>query len=114
MVMAGGRLEAASGQIQQTKGLFAASARRTADQGRTLARNAGTVALREIERSKCPSKAIAAQSPQSKPQKGCRDEVVDIAASRKGEREAQLQQAQVDLDKTVVYAGVGAGWSSSC
>ena len=107
VVMAEADTAAAEGQVQQAQN----SLKQYEDELRTklelVARNSGTVSAREIERLQT---AVAGAKGQV-----AAAEAAELAAStrattllpaQRSSAEAQLNQAQVELDKMVVYAGV--------
>ena len=107
MVVAQGDIAAADGQIQQAKGSYeqALDELNTKQELRRL--NAGVVATREIERlqkqvdSRQGSVASAAAAKQS-----AEARISALLPAEKSSAEAARTQAQVELDKMTVYAGV--------
>lgn len=108
MVMAAADIEAAAGQIRQAQGLLQQALDDLRTKEELQARNSGTVAAREIERLKVSVEgnrgAVAAAEAAKK---AAETKLSTLLPAEKASAEAQLQQAQVDLDKTVIYAGVG-------
>ena len=77
-------------------------------------RNAGVVAEREIERLTVildGRKGAVAGADAAK--QAAETRLSTLLPAQKASADAALKQAQVELDKTVVYAGVSAWWSSS-
>lgn len=107
MVMAQADIAAAEGQIQQAKGAYQQALDELATKQDLQSRNAGVVATRDIERLQNAidgrkGAVIAAEAAKS----AAETRVSTLLPAQKASAEAALQQAQVDLDKTIVYAGV--------
>ena len=107
MVMAQADIAAADGQIQQAKG----SLQQALDELRTKEelrqRNAGIVAPREIERLQNAVDGRKGQVTAANAAKQAAEtRISTLLPADKSSAEAAVKQAQVDLDKTVVYAGV--------
>lgn len=107
MVMAQADIAAAEGQIQQAKGAYQQALDELATKQDLQSRNAGVVATRDIERLQNAvdgrkGAVIAAEAAKS----AAETRVLTLLPAQKASAEAALQQAQVDLDKTIVYAGV--------
>ena len=106
-VMAQADMAAAQGQVQQAQGAL----KQYEDELRTKLelqkRASGTVALREIERLQTAvdgSKGQLAAAEASR--QAAETKSSTLLPAQKASAEAQLQQAQVELNKMVVYAGV--------
>ena len=107
MEMAKADVASAKGQIQQAQGAL----QQTIDELRTkqelVERNAGVVAAREIERL---TVAVDAQKGQvvaaEAALQAAETKISTLLPAEKESAKAALDQAQVELDKTVVYAGV--------
>lgn len=107
MVMAQADIAASEGQIQQAKGAYQQALDELATKQDLQARNAGVVATREIERLQNAADGrkgavVAAEAAKV----AAETRVSTLLPAQKSTAEAALQQAQVELDKTVVYAGV--------
>ncbi len=107
MLVARADLTKADGQIQQ-----ATSARQqTLDELETkrelYRRNPGNVAFREIERLEVRAEGQLGEIAAANAAKqGAQERVSSLIPAQKASAEAALAQAQVDLDKTVIRAGV--------
>lgn len=107
MVMAGADIAAADGQIQQAQG----DLQQALDELRTKEdlrqRNAGVVAPREIEKLQTAVEGRKGQVAAAKAAKQAAEtRISTLLPAEKASAEAQVKQAQVELDKTVIYAGV--------
>jgi multidrug resistance efflux pump len=107
MLMAEADIAAAEGQIQQAKGAYQQSLEELATKEELRLRNADVVTVREIERLKNivdgrKGAVVAAEAASQ----AAATRISTLLPAQKASAEAALQQAQVDLDKTVVYAGV--------
>jgi multidrug resistance efflux pump len=107
MVVAEADIAAADGQIQQAIG----SLKQFQDELRTkeelLRRDSGTVAKREIERLQTAVTGAEGQVAAARAAKqAAESRLSTLLPARKESAQARLRQAQVDLDKTVIYAGV--------
>src|SRR5690242_16319466 len=107
LVVAGADVSKADGQIQQ-----ATSARQqTLDELETkrelYRRNPGNVAFREIERLQVRAEGQLGEiAAATAAKQGAQERVSTLIPAQKKSAEAELAQAQVDLDKTVIRAGV--------
>ena len=107
MVMAQADIAAAEGQFQQAKSAQQQALDELNTKEELQARNAGIVAVREIERLRVTvegRKGAVAAADAAKQAAETRASI--LLPAQKATAEAALKQAQVDLDKTVVYAGV--------
>ena len=107
MVMAKADIAATEGQLQQAQGAL----KQIADELRTkqllVERNSGTVAPRDIERLQTALNGSEGQVAAAEASKRAAEtKLSTLLPAQKASAEAQLQQAQVALDKTVIYAGV--------
>ena len=106
-VMAQADLAASEGQIQQAKGAYQQAVEELATKTELRQRNPDVVAAREIERlqnvvdGRKGAVAAAEASLQA-----AETRISTLLPAQKASAEAALDQAQVALDKTVVYAGV--------
>ena len=107
MVMAEADIAAAEGQIQTAKGALQQALDELSTKEELRQRSADVVTLREIERLK---NAVAGRqggvAAAEATKQASVTRVSTLLPAQKATAEAALQQAQVDLDKTTVYAGV--------
>jgi len=107
MVMAEADIAAAVGQIQQAKGALQQALDELSTKQELRQRNADVVPAREIERLQNVvdgRKGAAAAAEAAK--QAAETRVSILLPAQKATAEAALKQAQVELDKRVVYAGV--------
>ena len=107
MLMAQADIAAAEGQIRQAKGASQQALDELNTKEELKRRNADVVAGREIERLQNAvegRKGAVAAAEAAK--QAAETRVSTLLPAEKATAEAALKQAQVDLDKTVVYAGV--------
>jgi multidrug resistance efflux pump len=107
VVMAEADIMAAEGKVQQAQN----GLKQFEDELRTkqelVARNSGTVSPREIERLNTAVAGAQGQVTAAEAERqALQTRVSTLLPAQKLSAEAQLQQAQVELDKMVVYAGV--------
>lgn len=107
MVMAEADIAAAEGQIQSAKGAYQQALDELATKDELRQRNADVVSVREIERLKNvvdgrKGGVVAAEAAKL----AAETRVSTLLPAQKASANAALKQAQVDLDKTIVYAGV--------
>lgn len=107
IVMAQADIAAAEGQIQQAKGAYQQAQDELATKQDLQTRNAGVVATRDIERLQNAidgrkGAVVAAEAAKL----AAETRVSTLLPAQKASAEAALQLAQIDLDKTTVYAGV--------
>ncbi|MDO9384278.1 MAG: biotin/lipoyl-binding protein [Hyphomicrobiaceae bacterium] len=107
MVMAEADIAAAEGQIQSAKGAYQQALDEFATKDELRQRNADVVTVREIERLRNvvdgrKGGVVAAEAAKQ----AAEIRVSTLLPAQKASANAALKQAQVDLDKTVVYAGV--------
>ena len=107
MVMADADIAAAEGQIQTAKGAYQQALDELSTKEELRQRNADVVTLREIERLKNAvdgrkGGVVAAAAVKQ----AAEIRVSTLLPAQKRSADAVLKQAQVDLDKTIVYAGV--------
>ncbi len=107
LVMAQADIAAAEGKVQQAQNAL----KQYADELRTklelVERDSGTVSPREIERLQTAVAGAEGQVAAAEAEKAATEtRVSTLLPAQKASAEAQLQQAQVELDKMVVYAGV--------
>lgn len=107
MVMAQADIAAAVGQIQQAKGAYQQALDELSTKEELRRRNADIVPMREIERLRNAvegRKGAVAAAEAAK--QAAETRISTLLPAQKASAEATLKQAQVDLDKTIVYAGV--------
>jgi multidrug resistance efflux pump len=107
MVMAEADIAAAEGQIQQAKGALQQALDELNTKVELRQRNPDVVTVREIERLQNAVEgrkgAVAAAEAA---RQAAQTRISTLLPAQKVSAEAALKQAQVELDKTVVYAGV--------
>jgi multidrug resistance efflux pump len=107
IVVAQTELAASDGRIQEARSAYIQAEDELATKTDLRARNESTVALREIEKLKVlvdgrqGALSAALASKQS-----VEAQIATLLPAQKASAEAALSQAQVDLDKRVIYAGV--------
>ena len=107
MVMAQADIAAAEGQIQQAKGAYQQAVDELTTKEELNRRNADIVARREIERlQKVVEQRQGGLDAATAAKQAAETKLSTLLPAEKASAEAALAQAQVDLDKTVVYAGV--------
>jgi multidrug resistance efflux pump len=107
MTVARADIDKAEGQLQQAK----SAAQQTTDELQTkqelYRRNPGNVAFREIERLQTRQQGdLAAIAAAEAAKKSAEERVATLLPAQKSSAESALEQAQVELNKTVVRAGV--------
>jgi multidrug resistance efflux pump len=107
MEMAKADIEAAKGQIQQAQGALQQAIDELRTKQELVERNAGIVAAREIEKLQVGVDARKGQVAAAEASlQAAETKISSLLPAEKESAKAQLDQAQVELDKTVVYAGV--------
>ena len=107
MVMAQADIAEAEGQIQQAKGALQQALDELSTKQELKDRNAGVVTEREIERLQNAFAGRKGGVVAAEAQKQAAEtRISTLLPAEKASAEAALKQAQVELDKTVVYAGV--------
>lgn len=107
LVMGQSDIAAAEGQVQQARGAFENAQEELRTKEELNRRNSGIVAQREIERlQKSVEGAQGALTAAMAAKQSAETRVTTLLPAQKASAEAALQQAQVDLDKTVIRAGV--------
>lgn len=100
-------LAGADAKIQEAQSAYQQAADELATKTELLRKNAATVAQREIEKlqniveGRQASVAVVLASKQS-----AKAQIASVLPAQRASAEAAVAQAQVDLDKTTVYAGV--------
>lgn len=107
MVMAQADIAAAEGQIQQAQGAYQQALDELSTKQELRQRNVDVVAVREIERLQNVvdgrrGSVVAAEAAK----RAAETRISTLLPAQKATAEAALRQAQVELAKTVVYAGV--------
>jgi multidrug resistance efflux pump len=107
MVMAEADVAASEGQIQQAKGAYQQALDELATKEELRLRNADVVTVREIEklRNAVDGRKGAVDAAEAAKQAAV-TRISTLLPAQKASADAGLKQAQVDLDKTTVYAGV--------
>lgn len=107
MLVTRSEVVAAEGQIQQAKGALQQAVDELTTKEELRRRNADVVATREIERLQNAVEGrkggVTAAEAAKQAAEG---KISTLLPAEKASAEAALAQAQVDLDKTVIYAGV--------
>jgi multidrug resistance efflux pump len=107
MVMAKADIAAADGQIQQAKGAYEQALDELRVKQELDRRSPGLVALREIEKlQKLVEQRQGAVTAAAAAKQAAETRISTLLPAEKASAEAARMQSQVDLDKTVVYAGV--------
>ena len=106
-VMAEAEVAASEGQIQQAKGAYEQAQDELATKQDLQQRSPGAVATREIERlQKLVEGRQGAVMAASAAKQAAETRISTLIPAEKGSAQAARAQAHVELDKTVVYAGV--------
>lgn len=106
-VMATADIAVAEGQVQQAQYAAKQIADELATKQALFDKNSGTVSPRELERLQTALTAAEGQVASARATKTAAEiKVSTLLPAEKASAEAALRQAQVDLDKTTVYAGV--------
>lgn len=104
--MAKADVAAAKGQIQQAEGALQQARDDLRTKEELVARNAGVVATREIEKLQVAVEARKGQVAAAEAGlQAAETRISTLLPAEKASAKAALEQAQVELDKTVVYAG---------
>ena len=107
MVMAQADIAAAEGQIQQAKAAYQQAVDELATKEELNRRNADIVARREIERlQQVVAQRQGGLDAATAAKQAAETKLSTLLPAEKASAEAALAQAQVALDKAVVYAGV--------
>jgi multidrug resistance efflux pump len=107
MVMAQADILAAEGQIQQAQGAYQQALDELNTKKELFQRNPNTVAKRELERLEVLVQGRkGGVSAATATKQAAETRLSTLLPAEKSSAEAELAQAQVDLDKTVVRAGV--------
>jgi multidrug resistance efflux pump len=107
MKMAEADIAAADGQIQQAKGAYAQAVEELDTKQDLMQRNADVVSVREIERLRnVVDGRKGAVTAAEAARQAAETRISTLLPAEKASAEATLQQAQVELDKSTVYAGV--------
>jgi multidrug resistance efflux pump len=107
MVMAQADLAAAEGQIQQAKGAYQQAVEELETKEELRRRNEDVVARREIERLRTAAEGrqggvVAAEAAKQ----AAETRLTTLLPAQKASAQAALRRAEVELERTVVYAGV--------
>jgi multidrug resistance efflux pump len=107
MEMAKSDIAAAKGQIQQAQGALQQAIDELRTKEELVARNAGVVATREIERLQVAVEARKGQvAAADAALQAAETRISTLLPAEKASAQAALEEAQIALDKTVVYAGI--------
>jgi multidrug resistance efflux pump len=100
-------IQKAEGQLQQAKAAYQQTTDELETKQELYRRNPGNVAFREIERLQTRQQGdLAAIAGAEAAKKSAEERVATLLPAQKSSAESALEQAQVELNKTVVRAGV--------
>ena len=115
MVMAQADILAAEGQIQQAKGSYQQALDELNTKKELFQRNPNTVAKRDLERLEVLVQGRqGAVDAATATKQAAETRLSTLLPAEKASAQAELAQAQVDLDKTVVRAGVSGQLEQFC
>ena len=107
MAMARADVEKAEGQLQQARSKHQQTVDELETKQELYRRNPGNVPFREIERLQVAEQGdVAAIASANAAKNAAQERLASVLPADKASAEAELRQAQVELDKTVVRAGV--------
>ena len=107
MTVARADIDKAEGQLQGAKATYQQTTDELETKQELYRRNPGNVALRDIEKLQVRQQGdLAAISAAEAAKKSAEERVATLLPAQQASAEAALDQAQVELDKTVVRAGV--------
>jgi multidrug resistance efflux pump len=107
MLVAGADIVAADGQIQQARSALEQATDELRTKQELVQRNPNVVAAREIEKLETAVDGRRGQVASAEAaRQAARLRLSTLLPAEKETAEATLRQAQIDLDKTVIYAGV--------
>ena len=107
MTVARTDIQKAEGQLQQAKSAYQQTTDELATKQELYRRNPGNVPFREIERLQTRQQGdLAAIAAAEASKKSAEERVATLLPAQKSSAESALEQAQVELNKTVVRAGV--------
>ena len=107
MVMAQADIAAAEGQIQQAKGAYQQAVEELETKEELRRRNEDVVARREIERLRTAAEGRQGGVAAAEAAKQAAEtRLTTLLPAQKASAEAALRRAEVELERTVVYAGV--------
>jgi multidrug resistance efflux pump len=107
MTVARADIQKAEGQLQQARSVYQQTTDELETKQELYRRNPGNVAFREIERLQTRQQGdLAAIAAAEASKKSAEERVATLLPAQKSSAESALEQAQVELDKTVVRAGV--------
>jgi multidrug resistance efflux pump len=107
MLVARSDVQKAEGQIQQAKSAHQQTLDELETKRELQRRNPGNVPFRDIERLEVRAEGdLGAIASATAAKQGAEERISTVLPAQKASAEAELAQAQVDLDKTVVRAGV--------
>jgi multidrug resistance efflux pump len=107
MTVARADVQKADGQVQQAKSVYQQTTDELETKQELYRRNPGNVPLRDIEKLQVRQQGdLAAVAGAEAAKKSAEEHVSTLLPAQKASAEAALDQAQVELDKTVIRAGV--------
>jgi multidrug resistance efflux pump len=107
MILAKSEIATADGQLREAKGAYEQAVEELETKQELQRRNASTVSVREIERlQKVVETRDGAVKAAEANKQAVETKLTTLLPAQKSSAEAARAQAQVDLDKTVVYSGV--------
>jgi len=107
IVMAKADIEVAEGQVQQAQYAVKQIADELAVKQELFDRQSGTVSTRELERLQTALTGAEGQLASARATRNAAEiKVTTLLPAERASAQAALKQAQVDLDKTTIYAGV--------
>jgi multidrug resistance efflux pump len=107
MTVARADIQKAEGQLQQARSVYQQTTDELETKQELYRRNPGNVAFREIERLQTRQQGdLAAIAAAEASKKSAEERVATLLPAQKSSAESALEQAQVELNKTVVRAGV--------
>jgi multidrug resistance efflux pump len=107
MTVARADIQKAEGQLQQARSVYQQTTDELETKQELYRRNPGNVAFREIERLQTRQQGdLAAIAAAEASKKSTEERVATLLPAQKSSAESALEQAQVELNKTVVRAGV--------
>jgi multidrug resistance efflux pump len=107
MTVARADIQKAEGQLQQARSVYQQTTDELETKQELYRRNPGNVPFREIERLQTRQQGdLAAIAAAEASKKSAEERVATLLPAQKSSAESALEQAQVELNKTVVRAGV--------
>lgn len=107
LIVAGADIQAAEGRLQEARGAYQQTLDELEAKQEIQSRNAGAVAARDIERLQVALQGRQGSIDAARAAKAQAEaRIATLLPAQKASAEAALAQAQVELDKTIVRAGV--------